>query len=457
MPDEDANVLLGKVIKADYHNLTFRSHLDSILAGTFVNVPFGGGSSYLFGRVDAADAKPDHTLYRVTVLSLFELAGGSIRERAPERAAGIGADVVLSDARTAVTALGFGTDSDHALVVGDMRGLPAILHADSLNRHVFVGGVTGSGKSHFGCVLLEELSKLGIPAVVLDAQRDYMDTAVALNGTVVQPGIHFLVPLSSLSTEEAAFMVAALKGSPGYELFRFSFNHLRQAQRQKGFTLAQLLKQMEVDGMNALRMEGWDFRVAIARVNASIGRHHFIGTSNHGFNWINDLKRGRPVVVDCSGMTLLQLQLVATAVLRNVQRIRMDGAIPPCVVFLDEAHQLIPAEGDAPCAQVVRETIRMGRHWGTGVVLITQNPMEIDRRAVSQCNTRLLFALEPDQLEALRGVKADATPEMIDGIPKLPRGNGLLSGTQETVRHAVVVKIRQKTAIPTNHAAAGGR
>jgi DNA helicase HerA-like ATPase len=76
------------------------------------------------------------------------------------------------------------------------------------------------------------------------------------------------------------------------------------------------------------------------------------------------------------------------------------------------------------------------------MILITQSPVDIDKKTIRQCNTRLIFALEPDQLESIRGVKADATEDMLKRLPKMPRGTCLLSGTYETIKHAIPIQIR---------------
>ena len=73
---------------------------------------------------------------------------------------------------------------------------------------------------------------------------------------------------------------------------------------------------------------------------------------------------------------------------------------------------------------------------------MTQSPVDIDKSAIRQCNTRMIFAIETDQLEAIRGVKADATEELLRALPKMPQGTCLLSGTYESVKHAIPVKIR---------------
>jgi hypothetical protein len=56
----------------------------------------------------------------------------------------------------------------------------------------------------------------------------------------------------------------------------------------------------------------------------------------------------------------------------------------------------------------------------------------------------MVFALEPDQLDAIRGVKADASEEMLRALPKMPRGTCVLSGTYESVKHAIPVRIRER-------------
>ena len=62
-----------------------------------------------------------------------------------------------------------------------------------------------------------------------------------------------------------------------------------------------------------------------------------------------------------------------------------------------------------------------------------------------------MHTIEPDQLDSLRGIFADAPAEMIHSLPKLPRGTCVLTGVAETVRHATVVDIRSRV---THHGGA---
>jgi len=104
----------------------------------------------------------------------------------------------------------------------------------------------------------------------------------------------------------------------------------------------------------------------------------------------------------------------------------------------------IPSSGDSPASQVIRELIRMGRHIGIGLILITQNPMDVDKRTIKLTNTRFIFALEQDQLEHLKGVFSDTPKEIIASLPKLETGTCLMTGSRESIRHAVLVRIRKR-------------
>ena len=150
------------------------------------------------------------------------------------------------------------------------------------------------------------------------------------------------------------------------------------------------------------------------------------------------------LAINCKRLTTTQLQPIATAVLRELQTLRLHHHIPPYVAVIDEAHLFVPEGESSPCKQIIREGVRIGRHHGISMVLMTQSLVDIDKRTIRQCNTRLVFALEPDQLDAIRGVKADASEEMLNALSKMPQGTCLLSGTYESVKHTIPIKIRER-------------
>jgi type IV secretory pathway VirB4 component len=77
-----------------------------------------------------------------------------------------------------------------------------MLKRESIQRHVFICGTTGSGKSYAMGVLAEELLKHGLPVIFLDTQDEYSQFVKQHGGTVVEPGKNFTIRISSLTESE---------------------------------------------------------------------------------------------------------------------------------------------------------------------------------------------------------------------------------------------------------------
>jgi len=377
----------------------------------------------------------------------------------PSDIATAGADVFIPGKTVMANALGFAIDSECSIDLGKTRitaedaliktggsADDVLLYPELLQRHVFICGTTGTGKSYATGILIEEVVKQGIPVVILDSQREYTNLAKELGGTVLEPGADYTIHLSSLTDREMSDLVPTLKGTPMEDLLSLTFLRLKRDEGTK-WKLNDLLRGMAKDGPT-LQLPSSTSGPAISRVRHHVGRHTFIGEPN---NWKRLLQHHAVVDIDCSELDQGQLQLIVAATLRDLTTHRLASQIPPYVVVLEEAHLLVPETENSPCKQVIRENVRTGRHYGICVILITQSPVDIDKKTIRQCNTRLIFALEADQIDALRGVRADTTEDMLRRLPKMPVGTCLLSGTHETIKHAVPVRVRT-----SEHAAAAG-
>jgi len=372
-----------------------------------------------------------------------------LRITEPSDMAKAGQSVFIPSEDVIAEAMGFEKASETALRIGRTRitvedmahrekEIPdnVLLKPDIIQRHIFIGGTTGSGKSFATGILLEELNKFRVPIVILDSQNEYVALTQDLGGIVLRPGVDYTVRLSSLAEAEVLDLVPTLRGTHGLELLAFSFLGLKRERRE--FGLPDLSRRMEQDGPT-LNLAPNSIQIGIRRTQTSLERHRFLGERT---NWVPLITKYPIVNVDCGNLDQGQLQLVVGATLRELQYLRLQKQIPPYVAVLDEAHLLVPEGEDTPCKQVIRENVRIGRHYGISMILITQSPVDIDKKTIRQCNTRLIFALEPDQLDSIRGVKADATEDMLSRLPKMPVGTCLLSGTYETIRHAIPIQIR---------------
>ena len=114
---------------------------------------------------------------------------------------------------------------------------------------------------------------------------------------------------------------------------------------------------------------------------------------------------------------------------------------------MDEAHLFLPSGDSTASSQVLAELIRMGRHFGVGIIISSQSPADIDRRITKITNTRFIFAIEPSELSSISGLLGDVPPELMKNLPKLRVGTCLLVGSRETVKHSIVIEVGQRRTV----------
>jgi DNA helicase HerA-like ATPase len=384
-------------------------------------------------------------IYRIAVADILaEIVNSNLQS--PETLPEAGSEVFRAGPSEVQYALGLVSDPAGGLFIGHTTSgleVPVILQRESIQRHFFIGGTTGSGKSYAMTVLAEELIRHHLPIVFLDTRDDYRDFVLKSGGRVVVPGKDFSVRISSLTDSELLDLIptdSELQRNIISAAFLELKDELADGKREK-FLLDDLLAKIDVIGPPLTNNRA---SVDLAkRRTAHIKRQEIFGEGVPRANWP---KMMVPCLsIACKHLKTWRLQSVATALLRELEDLRMRNFVPPMVIVIDEAHLFVPERADSPCKQIIRETVRIGRHHGLSMVLLTQSPVDIDRSSIRQCNTRMIFALEPDQLDAIRGVKSDATDEMLRALPKLPQGTCLLSGTYESVKHSIPVRIRTRT------------
>ena len=384
-------------------------------------------------------------IYRLAEAELIEEIIGQTMQ-SPQTLPQSGADVFIANDDEIVTTLGLVDNEKIGLRIGEtVAGTTTniILKREAIQRHLFLCGTTGSGKSYAMGVIAEELMKHDLPVVFIDTQDEYSALVEKLGGMVVEPGVDFKIRVSSLTEPELLDLIPRSATELHRDIISRAFSELQRNLTSESiakFTIDDLLNKMRDVGPE-LQTNERSITMAIGRT-ASLKRDPIFGEGIDRADW---RKYMYPcLAINCKHLTTTQLQPVATAVLRELQTLRMHDHIPPYVAVIDEAHLFVPEGEGSPCKQIIREGVRIGRHHGIAMVLMTQSPVDIDKRAIRQCNTRLVFALEPDQLDAIRGVKADASEEMLNALSKMPQGTCLLSGTYESVKHTIPVKIRER-------------
>ncbi len=383
--------------------------------------------------LEEALLNPDGTLARIESPETLPLSGSDVVDVPPEFVA---------------EALNFAPSPDTGLDLGTVHGLPGVRAMPNRNivqTHMFLAGGIGRGKSFARGVIAEELAAHGIPQINIDPMGEMVEATEDLGGINVVPGQKFALPLSALEADDVLDAIPGINRSTNIAtLIGYAHNgllHLKTLAKGEHFGVQELVARIKEVAPDLEMQKANTLMPAVQRAT-SLGHIDFIGDP---FPWEKELRPGRIINIDCRGRLVPELRLIAASVARDIQRLAKARKIPFVVLSMDEAHLIAPNKPeDLVTTQVMREIARIGRHYRIGLILTTQSPADMDRSVLKRLLTRFIFAIEPDQLESLRGVFADAPEAIIRHLPKLPIGTCVLTGVSETVKHATVVDIRER-------------
>lgn len=332
----------------------------------------------------------------------------------------------------------------HPLYIGWLYGSPNVkvfLEANNLTRHMIILGGTGTGKSWFRGVVLEELHRLGIPQVNLDILDEYTDAVKQLGGKNLVLGRDYKPRLDMMSPDEFDLMIEDYIPTPFQRaIARQGFIRYRRASLNALQPLEpnQLLKYVNeaADEYNARA----DTREnTLSRLEAFLTDFGIFGT---GIDWGRLLGKYKIVNIRFPYMADPVIRAGIAATLKELMYLRSRNAIPPLVVSFDEAHTIIPRGRDSPAKTVIKHLLRYGRHLGIGVIMITQRPSSIDEEAVMMPATRVIFAIDPRELKELKPLLSDLGDYAIRLIPRMETGSAVITATMDILRHSLYVKIR---------------
>ena len=67
------------------------------------------------------------------------------------------------------------------------------------------------------------------------------------------------------------------------------------------------------------------------------------------------------------------------------------------LVYFDEIHGYLPPVANPPSKPLIIRLLKMARAFGVGLVLSTQNPVDVDYKALSNAGTWMIGRLQTDQ------------------------------------------------------------
>lgn len=318
----------------------------------------------------------------------------------------------------------------------------------TLNRHGLISGATGTGKTKTLQIIAEQMSRQGIPSLVMDIKGDLSGIAVPsaghpkiderheaigfpfeagaspvefltlsdekgarLRATVTEFGPVLFSRMLDLNDTQAGIISVVFKYCDDNQLPLLDLNDLRKT-----------LQYMTGEGKEVVQEEYG--RLSTASVGAILrriveleqqGAEIFFGERSFD---VEDLCRyddqGRGVV---SIVRLTDIQdrpkLFSTFMLQMLAEIYAtfpeEGDLdrPKLCIFIDEAHLVFDQASDALLDQI-EIIIKLIRSKGVGIFFVTQNPVDIPDAVLSQLGLKVQHALRAFTAKDRKAIKLAA-------------------------------------------------
>jgi uncharacterized protein len=333
------------------------------------------------------------------------------------------------------------------LTIGELLlapGVPATLDGGGLDRHTFLCGQSGSGKTYALGLLLERvLAETSLRVVVLDPNSDHVGLGRLRAGADPQLAERYAA---------AAADVAVWRDDPSADHpLRLRFADLNPAVRAAILGLDPIRDRDEYAALADLLRLQQDGRPLITRVEQLLEaespavRQLGIRATNLGvLEWklwshelpsvVDEIRHptARCTVVDLGSLDTLQEQrLVAEAVLSTLWESRLSRR--PCLVVVDEAHNICPAQPADPVSRLSAERAVQiaaeGRKYGLYLLTSTQRPHKVHENVVSQCDNLLLMRMNSQaDLADLGRLFSFVPPGLMAGATAFRLGQALVAG-----------------------------
>ncbi len=347
------------------------------------------------------------------------------------------------------------------LTIGELLlapGVPATLDSGGLDRHTFMCGQSGSGKTYSLGVLLERvLAETSLRVVVLDPNSDHVGLPRIREGAD---------PRTAARYADALGDVAVWRSDPSADHpLRLRFAELDPAARAAVLGLDPVGDREEYAALTELLRAQEAGKPLVTRVDQLLERET-PGARQLGLRALNlgvlgwsvwsaearslveEIREptARCTVVDLGSLATVQEQrLVAEAVLSTLWETRLSRR--PCLVVVDEAHNICPAEPPDALSRLSTEHVVQiaaeGRKYGLYLLTSTQRPHKVHENVVSQCDNLLLMRMNSQaDLGDLARVLSFVPPGLMAGATSFHMGEALVAG--KLLPHAAYVRMGER-------------
>ena len=335
-------------------------------------------------------------------------------------------------------------------------GLVHALDAGGFDRHTFLCGQSGSGKTYALGVLLERLLlETSLRIVVLDPNSDYVRLTELRDDVAPE--------LAARYREAAAGVVVHRAAASGTGRLRFRLSELdEQAQaaalrldpirdRDEYAELTALLEDLRPETLAALQASDRPSAAALLRRANNLGVDAWsVWAREDPGSTLDALEDPtvRCLVVDLGSLATRDEQaLTAGAVLERLWRLRARRE--PTLIVIDEAHNVCPTVPADPLTALATEhAIRIaaeGRKFGLYMLTATQRPQKVHPNVVSQCDNLVLMRMNSAaDLAYLRDVFSFVPAGLLELAGGFTLGQALVGGKLSS--HPALVKMGPRIA-----------
>lgn len=379
-------------------------------------------------------------------------------------------------------------------------GVPFVFDYRSMDQYPHIGifGGSGSGKSFGTRVLLEEIMKQRVPAVVFDPHfemtfdnefpglPEHYRESYKKKFVLLVAGTDIGIDFVDLTADDIVSLLRASSGSitdametaiksmhkkgDSYLSYSTRMANLAEAldneaeireqardlamlpvdERERVHTLSKLLKEYK-DKVGG-------FSGTLRSVMRRMYRLEMEGVfTNAGTKLVEEAFMKRQLVVIRGSMYFLNV--FAFYVVRKLYRKRreyrdsiqkgrpIEEAFPPFVIITDEAHNFAP-KGDipAPAKGVLKEIAQEGRKYGVFLVFATQRPALLDDTITAQLSTKMVFRTVRSVDIAVIKEETDITPEEANRLPYLSSGTAFISSAITGRTTSVRIRVSKTTS-----------
>ncbi len=383
----------------------------------------------------------------------------------------------------------FSVDVTAGVQIGSLinrPNVPVLLDPNGLRRHLAIIAQTGAGKSYLAGKFFENLLQQGATILVFDPNSDYVQLRKQA-GQEERP--YHSADKTPFADDIQIYRIPGIQGRRFPDALignvrsftvRFAeLNHDEIADLAGISERASNQRRAIERACEQLQKEGADYRpdelISVLKDIASrsnggeetsdqdTAQEEVLGSEERraarkAAQYIEDLRRfpiwdyhdvniqellqpQRLTVLDLAGADKVVAAYAAERILREVWKRAVTGQLHhPVFIVLEEAHNLIPANGQTRASRIINTVAAEGRKFRVFLTLITQRPSKISQDALSQCGSQIIMQLtNPDDQRAVQKASEAISAELLDDLPGLNKGEAIVLG--QLTRIPVMVRI----------------